>query len=327
MSSKYKCDNVSVIGCGRWGSFLSYYLATYCVQNVLLYGRENSKDFNCLKTTGKNEYLTLPQNITLTSNVEDALKNNIIVISIPCQNLRDLAKQLNNYNLEDKTFILAMKGLEQNTSKRLTEIIDEEIKYDVNTCVLLGPGHVQDYLKKVPSCAVVDSNNSDVKKYIANLFNSELMRVYYGNDLIGNEVGAALKNVIGIAAGILDGLDWYGLKGALMTRAPIEVGRIIKKFGGNPNSAYGLAHLGDYEATLFSKNSHNRQFGENLVKKTEFSKLAEGYYTLKAIYDFVKKTNTYAPICEALYDFVYEQQSIDTVIHGLFDRPIKGEFE
>lgn len=80
---------------------------------------------------------------------------------------------------------------------------------------------------------------------------SELIRFYYGSDLIGNQIGAALKNVIGLAAGILDGLEWYGLKGALMARAPIEVGRFIAHFGGNPHTAYGLAHLGDYEATLF----------------------------------------------------------------------------
>ena len=318
---------ISVIGCGRWGSFLAYYLANYCVNNVLLYGRETSKDFQELNTTRKNTYLTLLQNITLTSNIEDTLLNDVIVISIGCQNLRDLAKQLNNYNLQNKTFVLAMKGLEQNTGKRLTEIINEEIKQNINVCVLLGPGHVQDYLKKVPSCAVVDSNNIEIKKQIADLFNSELMRVYYGNDLIGNEIGSALKNVIGIAAGILDGLNWYGLKGALMTRGPLEVGRIIEKYGGNPISAYGLAHLGDYEATLFSKNSHNRQFGENFILNKSFDKLAEGYFTLKAVYNFAKQNGIYCPICESLYEFIYNKQDINYVIHNLFDKPIKQEFE
>ena len=253
--------------------------------------------------------------------------NDVIVISIGCQNLRDLAKQLNNYNLQNKTFVLAMKGLEQNTGKRLTEIINEEIKQNINVCVLLGPGHVQDYLKKVPSCAVVDSNNIEIKKQIADLFNSELMRVYYGNDLIGNEIGSALKNVIGIAAGVLDGLNWYGLKGALMTRGPLEVGRIIEKYGGNPISAYGLAHLGDYEATLFSKNSHNRQFGENFILNKSFDKLAEGYFTLKAVYNFAKQNGIYCPICESLYEFIYNKQDINYVIHNLFDKPIKQEFE
>lgn len=318
---------ISVIGCGRWGSFLAYYLANYCTDSVLLYGRETSKDFQQLSIFRQNSYLELPNNVDLTSRIEDVLVNEIIIISIGCQNLRDLAKQLNNYDLNGKTFILAMKGLEQDTGKRLTEIVNEEIKQNINTCVLLGPGHVQDYLKKVPSCAVVDSNNVEIKKYIAEIFNSELMRVYYGNDLIGNEIGSALKNVIGIAGGILDGLNWYGLKGALMTRAPLEVGRIIEKYGGNSISAYGLSHLGDYEATLFSKNSHNRQFGENFVLGKGFDKLAEGYFTLMAVYNFVKNNNIRAPICEALYEFIYSGLSVDVVVKKLFNRPVGVEFE
>lgn len=321
-------NSISVIGCGRWGSFLSWYLAKYCAKNVILYGRELSNDYNRLLATRKNDYLTLPDNIELTSNISDILVNNIIVISIGCQNLRNLAKQLNNYDLNNKILVLAMKGLEQDTCKRLSEIIKEEIKQQyVKTCVLLGPGHVQDYLKNVPSCAVIDSAYNESKQYIANVFNSNLMRVYCGNDLIGNEVGAALKNVIGIAAGILDGLNWHGLKGALMTRGTLEVGRIIDKFGGNHNSAYGLAHLGDYEATLFSTNSHNRQFGENFILNKNFDKLAEGYYTLKAVYSFSLKNDIYIPICESLYNLIYNKANLEQVIHNLFDKPIKQEFE
>ncbi len=319
--------NISVIGCGRWGSFLSYYTAKYCAKNVLLYGRENSEIYTNLKKNRKNEYLTLPNNIQLTSKLEEALLNDLVFISIGCQNLRSLARELNNYNINGKIFILAMKGLEINTCKRLSEIMFEEIKQDIKICVLLGPGHVQDYIKNIPSCAVVDSKDENLKKEIANFLNSNLMRVYYGNDIIGNEIGAALKNVIGIVAGILDGLNWYGLKGALMTRAPLEVGRIIENFGGNKKSVYGLAHLGDYEATLFSKNSHNRQFGENLIKGTNFDKLAEGYYTLKAIHKFIKEENIYAPICENLYKFVYEKADFNEIFDKLFNREPKKEFD
>lgn len=318
---------VSVIGCGRWGSFLAYYLAKFCVHNVLLYGRSESKDYKNLLENRKNEYLILPENIEVSSDISGALANELIFISIGCQNLRDLAKQLNKYDLNGKIFVLAMKGLEIDSCKRLSEIIQEEINQNIKTCVLLGPGHVQDYINNVPSCAVLDSTDQNLKIQMANFLNSNLMRVYYGNDIIGNEIGAALKNVVGIAAGILDGLGWHGLKGALMTRAPLEVGRIIENFGGNSRSAYGLAHLGDYEATLFSKNSHNRQFGESLVNGKNFEKLAEGYYTLKAIYSFILKNNIYAPICENLYKFVYEKQDFDTIFKNMFDRSSKSEFE
>ena len=156
---------------------------------------------------------------------------------------------------------------------------------------------------------------------------SELIRFYYGADLIGNQIGAALKNVIGLAAGILDGLEWYGLKGALMARAPIEVGRFIKAFGGNPQTAYGLAHLGDYEATLFSQYSHNRTFGEKFAKGEDFGKLAEGVPTLKAVKLIADERHIDMPICQALYQVIYEKQDIKSTIRNLFTRHIKQEFE
>lgn len=318
--------NISVIGAGRWGTFLAYYLANYCTNQVLLYGKEGSKDFLQLVNNRKNDYLDLTDNIELTCNINDILNSDLIVISIGCQNLRGLAKELNSYDFKNKNFLLAMKGLEQDTCKRTTEIIEEEIKQNIKTAVLLGPGHVQDYLNKVPSCAVVDSNDNNLKLDIAQFLNSSLMRVYYGNDLIGNEVGAALKNVIGIAAGILDGLNWHGLKGALMTRGAVEAGRIIEFFGGNYRSAYGLAHLGDYEATLFSKNSHNRMFGESLILNKQFDKLAEGYYTLKAIHQLSEKYNLYTPICNALYGYIYEKKDLNIIVDRLFSEPVKQEF-
>lgn len=219
----------------------------------------------------------------LYEKVSEVLDNDFIIISIGSQHLRSLAKELNGYNVAGKTFLLAMKGLEEPNATLLSTVMREEIKQPIHIATLGGPGHVQDYMKKVPSCAVIDSDEEEVKDRVIKMLQSDLIRFYYGADFIGNQIGAALKNVIGIAAGILDGLEWYGLKGALMARAPVEVGRFIKHFGGNPMTAYGLSHLGDYEATLFSKHSHNRMFGEMFAKGEGFGKLAEGYYTLKAV--------------------------------------------
>ena len=158
------------------------------------------------------------------------------------------------------------------------------------------------------------------------MLSSELIRFYYGADLIGNQVGAALKNVIGIAAGILDGLEWYGLKGALMARAPVEVGRLIAAMGGDARTAYGLSHLGDYEATLFSKHSHNRTFGEKFAKGEDFGKLAEGVATLKAVKKIADEKGIDMPISQALYRAVYEKADIKTTIRSMFDRQLKQEF-
>lgn len=319
--------NISLIGCGRWGTFLGYYAATHFAKKVDMYDIPTSPNFIELKETRKNPYLTLADNMNLHENIADVLHNDIIIISIGCQHFRSLCKQLNGFDLNGKTFLLAMKGLEEPSAKTLFDVMREEIKQDINIAILAGPGHVQDYMKGVPSCAVIDSDDDKVKEQLIKLMQSDLIRLYYGSDLTGNQIGAALKNVIGIAAGILDGLEWYGLKGALMARAPIEVGRFIKHAGGNPHTAYGLSHLGDYEATLFSKYSHNRTFGEMLARGEDFGKLAEGVATLKAVKIIANKENIDMPICQALYKVVYEKADIKSSIKGMFERDLKKEFE
>ena len=227
----------------------------------------------------------------------------------------------------NKTFLLAMKGLEEPNATILSDVMREEISQPIHIATLGGPGHVQDYMKGVPSCAVIDSDEPETIDRAIKTMQSDLIRFYYGADFIGNQIGAALKNVIGIAAGILDGLEWYGLKGALMARAPIEVGRFIKHFGGNPLTAYGLSHLGDYEATLFSKHSHNRTFGELFAKGENFGKLAEGYYTLKAVKNIADRENISMPICQALYKAIYEGADIKEMIRTMFERNLKQEFD
>ena len=158
-----------------------------------------------------------------------------------------------------------------------------------------------------------------------NEFSSQLIRFYYGEDLIGNEIGAAAKNVIGIAAGVLDGLKLTTLKGALMSRGTREIARLIEAMGGNPFSAYGLCHLGDYEATVFSRFSHNRRFGEMLVTGEKFDKLAEGYYTADALVRLGTRHHVELPICEAVYAVLYRGADVRATIDGLFSRSLKNE--
>ncbi len=318
---------VSLIGCGRWGTFLGWYAANYGkADEVYMYDIPTSPNFLELKNTRRNSYLTLSDNMFLFDNLAKVLENDFVIISIGCQYFRGLCKELAAYNLQGKTFLLAMKGLEEPSGERMLEIMRQEIKQDIHIATLGGPGHVQDYMRGVPSAAVVDSDEEATKHTVIEIMQSSLIRLYYGSDLIGNQIGAALKNVIGLAAGILDGLDWYGLKGALMARAPVEVGRLIKHFGGNPMTAYGLSHLGDYEATLFSKHSHNRMFGEKFARGEAFEKLAEGVPTLKAVKLIADKNNIDMPIAQALYKVIYEKADIKASIKELFERSLKKEF-
>ena len=173
---------------------------------------------------------------------------------------------------------------------------------------------------------VIDSNNEDVKVKLVSEFSSELIRFYIGTDLIGSEIGAAAKNVVGIAAGMLDGLNMTSLKGALMSRGTIEVGRLIKACGGNEISAYGLCHLGDYEATLFSPWSHNRKYGESIAKGEKFEKLAEGVMTSKALMKLAKEHNVEVPIISAIYNILFENAAYKDELKKLFLRDVKNEF-
>ena len=219
-----------------------------------------------------------------------------------------------------------MKGIEVSTGRRLSEVAKDCCDVSNRIAVWLGPGHVQEFYAGIPNCMVIDSYDEAVKKLLVDSFTSELIRFYYGEDMIGNEIGAASKNVIGIAAGMLDGLGLSTLKGALMSRGTREIARLIDKMGGNELSAYGLCHLGDYEATVFSKYSHNRMYGEMLVRGENYTELAEGYYTAEAMVGLGEKYGVDLPICSAVYSVIYENRDVREVIGELFGRSIKSEF-
>lgn len=317
--------NVFVIGCGRWGSFITWYLDRIG-HNVTLYGRSSSDRMKTFMETRKNEYVTLEDSVKLTTDLSGCMDADIIVISISSQTLSQLASQLAELGIQNKTIVLCMKGIEIDTGRRLTQIINDTVDYSNKVAVWLGPGHVQEFYRGVPNCMVIDSNDELVKDELIRSFSSDLIRFYYGTDLIGNEIGGAAKNVIGIVAGILDGLDVSSLKGALMARGTREIGRLIAAMGGDENSAYGLCHLGDYEATLFSKHSQNRAFGESVVMKTGYKKLAEGYYTVKALRNLGKSYGVELPICEATYAVLYEGEDVKEAFGKLFQRSLKSEF-
>ena len=316
---------ITVIGCGRWGSFITWYLDKIG-HDVTLYGRSSSKHMQQFLETRSNDLLTLPESVKLVTDLKNISDSDAIVISINSQGLRNLMNELASYNLKNKIFVLCMKGIEIETGKRLSEIVTENTNESNKVAVWLGPGHVQEFYKGIPNCMVIDSDDSSVKEYLVKEFSGDLIRFYYGKDLIGNEIGAAAKNVIGIAAGMLDGLNLSSLKGALMSRGTREVARLIKAMGGNELSAYGLCHLGDYEATVFSKFSHNRTYGEMYVKGEKYDSLAEGYYTVKALVSLGKKYNVELPICNAVYDVLYNNKDPKESLDSLFSRKLKQEF-
>ncbi len=314
---------ISVIGAGRWGSYIAWYLDSIG-HDVKLYGPADTPQMIEFTNTRSNGLVTLGGSIKLVYDINDVKDSDTIIISIPSQALRGLIGELREANITDKNYVLCMKGIEIETGMRLSQIAEQGLGSN-NVAVWIGPGHVQEFYRGVPNCMVIDSNNDALKHRLVDEFSSKLIRFYYGNDLLGNEVGAAAKNVIGIAAGMLDGYGLSSLKGALMARGAREVARLIKAMGGNELSAYGLCHLGDYEATVFSKHSHNRQFGECFVKGEKFESLAEGYYTAKSMVKLGEKYNVDIPITTAVYNILYNSAEPKDTLNSLFERQIKEE--
>ena len=314
-----------VAGCGRWGSFIAWYLNSIG-HTVTLYGRESSEKMKELKESRRSGVLTLPESIELVTDLSSLADCDSVVISIGSQQLSSFLSEVVALAPKNKTFILCMKGIEIDTGRRLSEIAEEYLGTDNSIAVWLGPGHPEDFSKGRPNCMVIDSRDDATKRMLVSELSSSLIRFYYGTDLIGNEVGAAAKNVVGIAAGILDGLGISSLKGALMARGPREISRLVTAMGGDAVSVYGLCHLGDYEATVFSQYSHNRAFGEAVVRGEEFSALAEGYYTVRALLSLGERYGVDLPICRAVYAIVYDKKDALTEIEALFARSVKYEF-
>ncbi len=327
---------VSVLGCGRWGSFIAWYQATVLKNSVTSWGPEGDYSYEILKNTGKNEYVTLDKNITLTCDLKYAVEQaDVIIISISSQGLRGFMKKVTAFDCKDKPFVLCMKGIEESTGKRLSEVMSESGIARENIAVWVGPGHIQAFTRGIPNCMVIDSDNETLKRRLADGFKSNLIRFYYGNDLIGTEIGAAAKNVLGIAAGVLDGSGYVSLKGPLMARGAYEVGKLIQAMNGKFSSAYGLAHLGDYETTLFSEYSHNRRYGEMMAHGSKFDKLAEGVMTAKAMKELGDKYGVELPITNAVYEACFLSRAFEggegartcmDIILKLFDRQTKSEF-
>ena len=316
----------AVIGCGRWGAFIAKYLSDLG-HAVTLYGRPGSRKMEELIQTRKNALMELPAGVKLETSLSAALSGaEILVVSIPSQQLRSLLKEAAKEPALPKTLVLCMKGLEIGSGKRLSTVAEEELGGRMKAAVWIGPGHVQAFCAGIPNCMVIDSADEPTKQTLVDAFSGDLIRFYYGQDLVGNEIGAAAKNVVGIAAGFLDGLGIPSLKGALMSRGTREIARLIEAVGGNPTSAYGLCHLGDYEATLFSPYSHNRRFGEAFAKDEEFGELAEGYYTVRALTALADRNGVDLPICRGVEDVLYHGLPLADCIKRLFARSLKNEF-
>lgn len=316
----------AILGCGRWGGFHLWYGAGLG-HEMTGWEPAESEPFRELVRTRQNGFLSIPDSVLLTSSLTDAIRDaEQIVVSCPAQTFRSLARTLSGHDLSAVDLVLCMKGLESDTGMRLSAVALEEGVNPRSLSAWVGPGHPQEFVKGVPGCMIVASDNEAAAVRVSATASSPLIRIYHSRDLTGCEIGAAAKNVIGIAAGMLDGKGMTGLKGALMARAPQEVARLVAAAGGDWRSVYGLSHLGDYEATLFSPWSRNRAWGEAFARGGSVEGLAEGVPTSEALLMLARELGVELPITGMVAGMINGRISFGEAVEALFGRPRKEEF-
>lgn len=327
---------ITVLGSGSWGSVLGSLLADNG-NEVVLYGN-NADVARQINETHTNEHYIknwkLNDNVSATINLTDAIRDSkIILFVLPTVAIRPVAKQVKQVidKLEIEPLIVsATKGIEPETKKLISEILQEEIYPDKldNIVAISGPSHAENVAQKDLTAITCASTSLDNAKKVQDIFSNEYLRLYTSNDLIGVEVGGAVKNVIAIAAGILTGKN-YGddAKAALMTRGLAEIARLGVAFGGQPWTFSGLSGIGDLIVTCTSSNSRNWRAGRWLGQGKSLDyvlenmgQVVEGATTVKAIHEICQKNDIDMPISEAIYEILYQNANIDEKIKEMMLR-------
>ncbi|HOM65807.1 MAG TPA: NAD(P)H-dependent glycerol-3-phosphate dehydrogenase [Ignavibacteriales bacterium] len=329
---------VSVIGAGSWGTTLAILLAEN-KHNVKLW-EFDKENYNNLTIDRENKKflpnVKFPDNLLITNDINDAVDYaDVIVNAVPTQFIRNTYKSINNNTLENKILVNVSKGIEVNTQLRISQIFKDlfpNLQND-NLLILSGPSHAEEVSRKIPTAVVIASTNEKNSILVQEMFMNNYFRVYRSNDVIGVELGGAVKNVMAIGAGIIDGIG-YGdnTKAALMTRGIVEIARMGKVLGADTKTFSGLSGIGDLIVTCSSKHSRNRYVGEQIGKGrklkdiiSEMNMVAEGVETTKSSYNLAKSLNVETPIINEVYEVLFNDKNPHDAIDDLMTRDMKPE--
>lgn len=324
-------SNVAILGAGRWGTALGLVLSRKG-NEVMLFDK-NPSVVEALKE-GKDPYwgIDFEKKPLATTHLEEALDfSRYILIALPVQVIR---KVLEGKSVKGKIFISASKGLEVGTNKRVSEVL-KELFPDCKVLALSGPSFAEETAKGLPCAVVLAGEDVALLREVRELFSSEPFRVYLSEDIVGVELGGALKNVIAIACGISDGLGFGdNARAGLITRGLVEMVRLGTALGGKVQTFYGLSGLGDLVLTSTSSKSRNRTFGFLLGQglsleqaQEKIGQVVEGKETVKAVKGLSEKLNLYAPISWAVYRVVVEGEEPLKVARELLLKPPQNDFE
>lgn len=328
---------IAVIGAGSWGTALAKVLADNG-HNVALWGRNESQMAEIGTKRVNAKYLPeveLPEAIEATSNFEEAVKGaDAYVLSVASQSVREIMKRLKPLLPIRPLIINVTKGVEIGSLKRISEVVCE-VATDALYVSLSGPSHAEEVSKGIPTTLVSSCVDKEAAELVQDMFANENLRIYTNPDVVGVELGGALKNIIALGAGISDGLGFGdNAKAALMTRGIYEIARLGKVMGANVDTFTGLSGIGDLIVTCTSMHSRNRRFGiligqglavEEALK--QIGMVVEGYYTIRSAYDLSQHFDVDMPITRELYRILYEGSDAMTSVKNLMMRSLKHEME
>lgn len=326
---------VSVLGAGSWGTALSLLLCKNGHEVTLWSALEDEVRMLCEKREHESKLpgVRLPEDMKITADLEDSLQDpDVAVLAVPSPFTRSTAHRMAPFVKKGQIIVNVAKGVEEHTLMTLSEIISEEIP-QADVCVLSGPSHAEEVGKGLPTTCVVSAEKRETAEYLQGIFMSPVFRVYTTPDILGVELGGALKNVIALAAGTADGLG-YGdnTKAALITRGIAEISRLGTKMGARAETFYGLSGIGDLVVTCASVHSRNRKAGYLMGKgytmqeaMDEVKMVVEGVYSARAAKSLAEKYQVEMPIIEEVNKVIFEDKPAADAVRDLMLRDKKVE--
>lgn len=330
-----KMAKVSVLGAGSWGTALSLLLCKNGHEVTLWSALEDEVRMLCEKREHESKLpgVRLPEDMKITADLEDSLQDpDVAVLAVPSPFTRSTAHRMAPFVKKGQIIVNVAKGVEEHTLMTLSEIISEEIP-QADVCVLSGPSHAEEVGKGLPTTCVVSAEKRETAEYLQGIFMSPVFRVYTTPDILGVELGGALKNVIALAAGTADGLG-YGdnTKAALITRGIAEISRLGTKMGARAETFYGLSGIGDLIVTCASVHSRNRKAGYLMGKgytmqeaMDEVKMVVEGVYSARAAKSLAEKYQVEMPIIEEVNKVLFEDKPAADAVRDLMLRDKKVE--
>lgn len=330
--------NITVLGAGSWGTTLAILLAEKG-HRVVLWSHNPEKAMRLATERENKEYLPnapFPELLSVSSDVLGAASGkDLIVVATPAQQVRATLQKITSLNLSKTIFVNVSKGIEISTGYRMSEVTKDALPQlrDEQIAALYGPSHAEEVIEKHPTAVVAACVDEQTGEAVQEAFFTPMFRVYVNTDLIGVEVAGSVKNIMALAAGVVDGIG-YGdnAKAALITRGLAEISRLGLKLGANPMTFAGLAGIGDLVVTCNSRHSRNRYVGEQIGKGRtlddvlqEVKMVTEGVFTAKAVVELARKLNVEMPITQGIYDVLFNHKSPKEAVVELMTRIPKYE--